>query len=104
MARRSIRRYVNGTARCAVIFLTGHGDVTQTVEQIKLAAVDFLSKPLATAPLTAALQQGGMRQTVCWSIPNTSNVMLLYPSGADNCTVGDKGSLTVILLLKPVFP
>lgn len=50
---------MNGTARCAVIFLTGHGDVTQTVEQIKLAAVDFLSKPLATAPLTAALQQGG---------------------------------------------
>ncbi|WP_231573031.1 hypothetical protein [Yersinia similis] len=52
---------MNGTARCAVIFLTGHGDVTQAVEQMKLAAVDFLQKSLATAPLTAALQHGGAR-------------------------------------------
>lgn len=42
----------------AVIFLTAHGEVPQAVEQMKLGAVDFLQKPVATAPLIAALQQG----------------------------------------------
>ncbi|MDA5496672.1 tetrathionate respiration response regulator TtrR [Yersinia aleksiciae] len=42
----------------AVIFLTAHGEVPQAVEQMKLGAVDFLQKPVATVPLIAALQQG----------------------------------------------
>ncbi|CNI75153.1 tetrathionate respiration response regulator TtrR [Yersinia rohdei] len=42
----------------AVIFLTAHGEVPQAVEQMKLGAVDFLQKPVATGPLIAALQQG----------------------------------------------
>lgn len=42
----------------AAIFLTAHGEVPQAVEQMKLGAVDFLQKPVATAPLIAALQQG----------------------------------------------
>lgn len=42
----------------AVIFLTAHGEIPQAVEQMKLGAVDFLQKPVATAPLMAALQQG----------------------------------------------
>ncbi|QDW33095.1 response regulator transcription factor [Yersinia sp. KBS0713] len=42
----------------ATIFLTAHGEVPQAVEQMKLGAVDFLQKPVATAPLIAALQQG----------------------------------------------
>lgn len=42
----------------AVIFLTAHGEVPQAVEQMKLGAVDFLQKPVATAPLIAALQTG----------------------------------------------
>ncbi|MFA3761457.1 tetrathionate respiration response regulator TtrR [Yersinia sp. 2544 StPb PI] len=42
----------------AVIFLTAHGEVPQAVEQMKLGAVDFLQKPVATAPLITALQQG----------------------------------------------
>ncbi|CNC04418.1 tetrathionate reductase complex: two-component system response regulator [Yersinia frederiksenii] len=46
----------------AVIFLTAHGEVPQAVEQMKLGAVDFLQKPVATAPLMAALQQG-LRQS-----------------------------------------
>lgn len=39
----------------AVIFLTGHGDLPMAVEQMKLGAVDFLQKPVATQPLQAAL-------------------------------------------------
>ncbi|CNK21262.1 tetrathionate reductase complex: two-component system response regulator [Yersinia frederiksenii] len=53
-------RQVNSTL--AVIFLTAHGEVPQAVEQMKLGAVDFLQKPVATAPLMAALQQG-LRQS-----------------------------------------
>ncbi|EEP92261.1 Tetrathionate reductase complex: two-component system response regulator [Yersinia kristensenii ATCC 33638] len=49
-------RQLNSTL--AVIFLTAHGEVPQAVEQMKLGAVDFLQKPVATAPLIAALQQG----------------------------------------------
>ncbi|HHH1883448.1 TPA: tetrathionate respiration response regulator TtrR [Yersinia enterocolitica] len=49
-------RQLNSTL--AVIFLTVHGEVPQAVEQMKLGAVDFLQKPVATAPLIAALQQG----------------------------------------------
>lgn len=45
-----------------MIFLTAHGEVPQAVEQMKLGAVDFLQKPVATAPLIAALQQG-LRQS-----------------------------------------
>ena len=41
----------------AVIFLSGHGDVPMAVTQIKKGAVDFLQKPVAVAPLTAALAQ-----------------------------------------------
>ncbi|CNK63366.1 tetrathionate respiration response regulator TtrR [Yersinia alsatica] len=53
-------RQLNSTL--AVIFLTAHGEVPQAVEQMKLGAVDFLQKPVATAPLMAALQQG-LRQS-----------------------------------------
>lgn len=49
-------RQLNSTL--AVIFLTAHGEVPQAVEQMKLGAVDFLQKPVATAPLITALQQG----------------------------------------------
>ncbi|WP_145554610.1 tetrathionate respiration response regulator TtrR [Yersinia canariae] len=49
-------RQLNSTL--AVIFLTAHGEVPQAVEQMKLGAVDFLQKPVATAPLMAALQLG----------------------------------------------
>ncbi|MFP2769910.1 response regulator transcription factor [Oceanisphaera sp. KMM 10153] len=41
----------------AVILLTGHGDVPQAVEAMKLGAVDFLEKPIDARRLATALGQ-----------------------------------------------
>lgn len=38
----------------AVIFLTGHGDLPMAVEQMKLGAVDFLQKPVATTTVAGS--------------------------------------------------
>ncbi|GHA21437.1 response regulator transcription factor [Oceanisphaera arctica] len=45
----------------AVILLTGHGDVPQAVEAMKLGAVDFLEKPIDARRLTAALAQARLK-------------------------------------------
>ncbi len=39
-----------------LIFLTGHGDIPQTVRAIKGGAVDFLTKPVTGAALLASVQ------------------------------------------------
>ncbi|HDF2342384.1 TPA: response regulator transcription factor [Morganella morganii] len=49
------QRLLEQHSTLAVIFLTGHGDLPMAVEQMKLGAVDFLQKPVATQPLQAAL-------------------------------------------------
>ncbi|MBR9858983.1 MAG: response regulator transcription factor [Gammaproteobacteria bacterium] len=45
----------------AVILLTGHGDVPQAVEAMKLGAVDFLEKPVDARRLAAALGQARLK-------------------------------------------
>lgn len=40
-----------------VIFITGHGDVSQSVKAMKAGAVDFLSKPFNDTDLLDALQR-----------------------------------------------
>ncbi|MGF6190136.1 tetrathionate respiration response regulator TtrR [Serratia sp. 2723] len=42
----------------AVVIVTGHGDIAMAVAEMKLGALDFLQKPIATAPLIEALERG----------------------------------------------
>ena len=39
-----------------IVFLTGHGDIPMSVRAIKAGAVDFLTKPVASATLIAAVR------------------------------------------------
>jgi FixJ family two-component response regulator len=41
-----------------IIFLTGHGDISTTVQVIKAGAEDLLTKPLAKDKLLAAIERG----------------------------------------------
>src|SRR5262249_57698856 len=45
------RRGVQGNARIAVIFITGHGTTDTAMEAMKLGAFDYLLKPLELAHL-----------------------------------------------------
>ncbi len=40
------------------MIVTGHGDIAMAVAEMKLGALDFLQKPIATAPLIDALERG----------------------------------------------
>jgi FixJ family two-component response regulator len=44
-------------ASLPIIFITGHGDIRQTVRAMKAGAVDFFSKPLDIQDLLSAVQQ-----------------------------------------------
>lgn len=47
-----------GAARpIPIVFITGHGDIAMGVEAMKAGAVDFLTKPFASATLVAAVQR-----------------------------------------------
>lgn len=41
-----------------VVFITGHGDIPSSVRAIKRGAVDFLTKPVSTEALFAAINAG----------------------------------------------
>lgn len=51
----------------AVVFLTGHGDVSGAVASMKRGAVDFLLKPVEAATLLAALTRAIERSRLAWS-------------------------------------
>jgi FixJ family two-component response regulator len=40
-----------------IIFMTGHGDIPMTVRAMKAGAVDFLTKPVKSADLLAAIER-----------------------------------------------
>jgi FixJ family two-component response regulator len=46
-----------------IIFLTGHGDVRQTVRAMRQGAVDFLTKPVKLKDLLAAVREALGRQS-----------------------------------------
>jgi len=47
----------NMSAHPPIIFVTGHGDVAQSVEALKAGAFDFLEKPFSQEKLVATIQQ-----------------------------------------------
>lgn len=46
-----------GTARCPVVILSGHGTVETAVEATRLGAVDFVEKPLSLAKLLRTVEK-----------------------------------------------
>ena len=52
------QRLAKSSARTAIVFLTGHGDIPTSVRAIKAGALEFLTKPYADADLIAAIEQG----------------------------------------------
>jgi FixJ family two-component response regulator len=51
----------NTAALVAIIFLTGHGDIPTSVLAIKAGAEDFLTKPVASKTLLAAIARALVR-------------------------------------------
>ncbi len=45
----------------AIVFLTGHGDISSSVQAMKSGAVDFLEKPIKRAELMRAINQAVQR-------------------------------------------
>lgn len=54
---RLCRELIAMQANCAVVMISGHGDVTSAVEAMKLGAVDFLEKPFGREQLLHAVNQ-----------------------------------------------
>jgi FixJ family two-component response regulator len=46
------------SVRLPVIFISGHGDISMSVQAIKAGAIDFLTKPLHEQKLLDAIQAG----------------------------------------------
>jgi len=51
------QRLVKRGCRVPIVFLTGHGDIPQSVRAMKRGAVDFLTKPVDEVTLFAAVDQ-----------------------------------------------
>ena len=51
------QRLVKQGCRVPIVFLTGHGDIPQSVQAMKRGAVDFLTKPVDEVALFAAVDQ-----------------------------------------------
>ena len=52
------RRLAEGGPALPIVFLTGHGDIPMSVQAVKAGAVDFLTKPVASEVLLAAVRAG----------------------------------------------
>lgn len=53
-----------GTLRCPVIMMSGHGTIETAVEATKLGAYDFLEKPLSTAKLLLTVERALQNQAL----------------------------------------
>jgi len=52
-----LQRHLSGAGESLpIVFLTGHGDIPMSVQAIKRGAVDFLTKPVGTEVLLAAVR------------------------------------------------
>jgi FixJ family two-component response regulator len=52
------RTLMKSGIRLPVIFISGHGDISMSVQAIKAGAIDFLTKPLHEQKLLDAIQTG----------------------------------------------
>ncbi len=58
MSGLDVQRALAGSERGRpIVFLTGHGDIQTSVHAMKVGAVDFLTKPIDTTRLFAAVEQ-----------------------------------------------
>jgi two-component system response regulator TtrR len=99
--------YLRGArSTLAVVFLTGHGDVPMAVGEMKLGAVDFLQKPVAQEPLSAAIERGyqhsrqlvdtaQIRQRYASLTAKEKQVAALVASGSMNKDIADKLSISL---------
>jgi FixJ family two-component response regulator len=53
----ALQRELSGRAPLPVVFVSGRGDVPKSVSAMKQGAVDFLTKPVKSAPLLAAIEK-----------------------------------------------
>jgi FixJ family two-component response regulator len=51
-------RLLVAATRWPIVFLTGHGDIRSSVKAMKAGAVDFLTKPVKSGELLAAVRAG----------------------------------------------
>jgi FixJ family two-component response regulator len=94
-----------------IIFVTGHGDVTKTVQAMKAGAVEFLTKPFSDEMLLAAIRQAlarsaaaqrheaelrPLRVSYASLSPRERQVMSLVVSGLLNKQVGDELGISEI--------
>jgi FixJ family two-component response regulator len=52
------QRLLAAATRWPIVFLTGHGDIRSSVKAMKAGAVDFLTKPVKSGELLAAVRAG----------------------------------------------
>ena len=87
-----------------IVFMTGHGDVPESVRAMKSGAVDYLQKPVEEATLLSAVQRGltlhavlleqarwrkGVRERLDRLTPRELEVMELVAAGHRNRDVAD---------------
>jgi FixJ family two-component response regulator len=53
-----LQKLISGEQVLSVIFITGHGDISMSVEAMKGGAIDFLTKPVDEERLLAAVNRG----------------------------------------------
>ncbi|MBP6115775.1 MAG: response regulator transcription factor [Neisseriaceae bacterium] len=97
-------RALNSTL--AVIILTGHGEVTMAVNELKAGAVDFLQKPVAMGQLMHAMQQAAehtssrheayqLGQRYALLSPKEQGVAQLVAAGKTNRMIADELCVSV---------
>lgn len=59
-----------------IVFLTGHGDIPQSVQAVKRGAVNFLSKPVDDEVLLAAIAEAFTRSRQIWEAGRAKALIL----------------------------
>jgi FixJ family two-component response regulator len=71
-----LQKLISGEQVLSVIFITGHGDVSTSVEAMKRGAIDFLTKPVEEERLLAAVNRGLQRSAEVGASQRERNAFL----------------------------
>jgi len=71
-----LQKLISGEQVLSVIFITGHGDVSTSVEAMKRGAIDFLTKPVDEERLLAAVNRGLKRSAEVGASQRERNAFL----------------------------